>query len=64
MIVSGGYTLSYNILQNQIIITLPQTYQTLSDSFTVVSNRRNELSDSEQTFLLMIVRQLFEKKEE
>lgn len=64
MIVSGGYSLSHNILKNQIIITLPQTYQTLNNTFTTVSNRRNELSDSEQTFLLMMVRQLFEKKEE
>ena len=60
MTTSGGYTIVQYPTKNRIIITLPQTLGTLTNTVTEVSNRRNKLTDEEEATLLAAVRIMFE----
>ncbi len=62
MIVSDGYTLSYERKKNRIVILLPQTAETLMDTMTLPVKRQDR-SEEELLILLQITRHLFEVTE-
>ena len=63
MIVSDGYSLSYIPKRNQIVINLPQTMTTLSNTVTKISNRRISLTETEEAAILSVVRAIMEAGE-
>ena len=60
MITLDGYTVFQYAKTNRIIISLPQTETTVTNTIMPLSNRRLELTDTEQTCLLLFVKALFE----
>lgn len=60
MIISDGYTIRQERTKNRIVITLPQTWQTLQNTVTPISYRKTELTESEEALLLNVVRQMFD----
>lgn len=63
MIVSDGYSLSYERNKNRIVIYLPQTYETMTNTMTLPVKRQDR-SEEALSILLMITRQLFEANDE
>ena len=55
-----GYSIVYRKNKNQIIINLPQTWETLSNTVTPISNRNSDLSDAKQAVILSVVKKLME----
>lgn len=64
MIVSDGYVLIYERAKNRIVIQLPQTLETLTNTVSMVSNRRTYLTSSEESIILQTVKAIMERKEE
>lgn len=64
MIVSDGYALVYERAANRIVIYLPQTIETLSNTVSMVSNRRTYLTSSEESIILQTVKAIMERREE
>lgn len=61
MIVSdGGYSIEEYINTNRIIITLPQTQSTLTNTITPVVKRRTRLTNEELTAILVAVKAMYE----
>ena len=60
MTIIDGYTITQYTTKNKIIITLPQTLWTITNTVTQVSNRRNKLTDAEEAALLVAVKAMFE----
>lgn len=58
MITNSGYTLYQT--GNQIIICLPQTWDSLTNTVTPVSGRKKWLTDEEEAALLSIVKRMLE----
>ena len=56
MIVSDGYTLEYYKGRNQIVIGLPQTEETATNTVSMVTNRKVDLTDEDQMMILAIVK--------
>ena len=63
MIVSDGYTIEYYKNRNQIIIGLPQTMQTATNTISMVTNRKVDLTDEDQLIILSMVKYVMEAKE-
>lgn len=63
MIVSDGYSLSYERMKNRIVILLPQTAETLMDTMTLPVKRQDR-SEEELLILLQITRHIFEVDDE
>ena len=59
-----GYSLTYNKGANQIIICLPQTMRTINNTTAMVTNRRIELTQSEEALILNTVRFVFCERRE
>ena len=64
MLTSEGYCLTYYKSKNQIIICLPQTMETLTNTMTMVTNRRFELTMEEKALILNVVRFVFGERED
>ena len=64
MIVSDGYSLEYIPNRNRIVISLPQTMQTISNTVAMVSNRRTNLTVTEEAAILSVVKAIMEKVED
>lgn len=64
MITSDGYSIRQDIVKNRIVITLPQTWSTISNTVSPICNRKIELSEGDEVMLLSIIRHMFEKQEE
>ena len=60
MTVSDGYTLTQCPKQNMIVITLPQRWDSLTTTVAPISDRREMLTDLEETALLVAVKAMFE----
>ena len=60
MIVSDGYSLSYERNKNRIIISLPQTEETMMNT-TTLPVKRGDRSEEELIVLLNITRLLFDE---
>lgn len=63
MIISDGYSIEFFKNRNQIVITVPQTMETLTSTVAMVSNRRTYLTESEMTALLGVVKAIMERRE-
>ena len=61
MVTSDGYTLYQR--KNQIIIGLPQTWETLGDSAFPIVDRQPYLTTEQEMFLLAIVKEWNKKRE-
>ena len=62
MIVSDGYSLMYDENHNRIVIGLPQTWKTLTNTFDPVVDRRTDVSETDLIVLLNIAQQIFHKE--
>lgn len=60
MTTSGGYTIIQYPTRNAIVITLPQKWDTLTNTVVPISNRRIALTDAEEAALLVAVKAMFE----
>lgn len=63
MIISEGYILVYEPISNSIIITLPQTIETLTNTVSEIVDRRVDISSEEEATILNVVKAIMEKKE-
>ena len=63
MIISEGYMLVYEPISNSIIITLPQTIETLTNTVSEIVDRRVDISSEEEATILNVVKAIMEKKE-
>lgn len=65
MIVSqDGYMIEHYHGRNQIVITMPQTIQTLTNTPGIVRNRKVDLTDSDLVALLGLARYICERGSE
>lgn len=60
MTTSDGYSINQYPKRNAIVITLPQRWDTLTNTFVPVSSRRITLTDAEEAALLVAVKAMFE----
>lgn len=60
MTVLDGYSITQYVTRNQIVITLPQTWDTLANTVAPIADRRNVLTDLEEAALLTAVKAMFE----
>lgn len=63
MIINDGYTITQYAHQNKIVIILPQTIHTLTNTVTPTVQRRVELSDNELAAILVAVKAMYEVNE-
>lgn len=59
IIVSDGYSIVYYKNRNQIIISLPQTAETLTSTVAPTAKRKVDISNSEALLLLAITKHIF-----
>lgn len=64
IITSDGYAIEQYPKRNQIVINLPQTYGSMTNTFETISARKAELTANELTMIVNIVRLLTGAKEE
>ena len=60
MVIDGWYSIHQEVKQNQLVICLPQTQETLVSTAQPISHRRVEISEEEETIILGIVKRLYE----
>lgn len=62
MIVSqDGYAIEHYRNRNQIVITMPQTVQTITNTASIVRNRKVDFTEEDLTILLALTRYLCER---
>lgn len=61
MVVLDGYSIEHYRNRNQIVITMPQTVETLTNTASIVRNRKTDFSDSDLVLLLEMVRYICER---
>lgn len=61
MIENNGYILNYKPKENQIVIMLPQTISTLTNTVSPVADRRIDISHEEEAMILNLVKAIMEK---
>lgn len=59
MLISNGYTLVYYKSRNQIVIGLPQTWETLTNTLEPVVDRRIDVTEQELDILLRVTNLIF-----
>ena len=59
MLTSDGYSLTYYKNKNQIIIGLPQTYETAVNTYEQVVDRRTDVEEMDLLVLLNIAKLIF-----
>lgn len=62
MIISNGYTIEYFKSRNKIEIQLPQTWSTISNTVSMISNRKLDITDSELSIILAVVKIIMERE--
>ena len=63
MLMSDGYCLTYYKNKNQIVICLPQTYETATNTYEQVVDRRTDVEETDLCVLLNIAKLIFHKGE-
>ena len=63
MLTSDGYCLTYYKNKNQIVISLPQTYETATNTYEQVVDRRTDVGELDLLVLLEIAKLIFWKGE-
>jgi len=64
MIVSDGYSLIYDKGKNRIVIRLPQTMETLTNTMDAITDRKTDITADEQSCILNVVKAVMERKSE
>ena len=59
MLTSDGYSLTYYKNKNQIVINLPQTYETVTNTYAQVVDRRTDVEETDLIVLLNVVKLIF-----
>lgn len=62
MICSDGYCLTYFPQRNTIEIVMPQTMTTLTNTVSMVSNRKTVLTEGEEVAILSVVKAIVERR--
>ena len=62
MVYSDGYSLTYFPKRNTIEIVMPQTMTTLTNTATMVSNRKTVLTEAEEIAIISIVKAIVERR--
>ena len=60
MIISDRYVLSYYPKENQIVITLPQTMETITNTVSPICDRRTDIKESDLSCLLSMTKIIFD----
>ena len=60
MIVIDGYAIEQYPKRNEIVISLPQTIKTCTNTVGVIADRKDSLSNVEQTIILTIVKSIYQ----
>ena len=63
MLCSDGYALTYYKNYNQIVIGLPQTCETATNTYEQVVDRRTDVEETDLAVLLNITKLIFHKGE-
>lgn len=63
MLISNEYALTYYPKRNQIVITLPQTRDTLANTISPVIDRRTDVKEIDLMAVLQVVQVIFSKGE-
>ena len=61
MIISDGYSIEYYAQSNRIEIILPQTMRTLTNTVSMVTNRRTDITSDELSAILVVVKGMLER---
>ena len=61
MLTSDGYSLTYYKNKNKIVIRLPQTYETVTNTYEQVVERRTDVMETDLLVLIEIVKVIFHK---
>lgn len=61
MTYSDGYSLTYFPKRNTIEIVLPQTLTTITNTVSMVSNRKTVLTEAEEIAILSVVKAIMER---
>lgn len=61
MIVSKGYSVRYVPKDNQIIITLPQTFKTINNTIQMVTDRKMDITDDDLGLIMSLVKYICER---
>lgn len=62
MVCSDGYSLTYFPKRNTIEIILPQTLTTITDTVSMVSNRKTVMTEAEEIAILSVVKAIIERR--
>ena len=60
MILIDGYSILYEKKANRIVISLPQTMETVTNTTTLIINRKYEFTDSELCAILSVTKAIVE----
>lgn len=60
MIITDGYNVTQYPKENRIVIMLPQTASTMTNTVEPVSERKYKLTAQEEVIILTVVKHLFE----
>ena len=62
MVMVDGYYLNYYPERNQIVITMPQTMQTLTNTVSI-TNRRVSITREEEAVIVNVVKAIMERED-
>lgn len=60
MIITDGYSIEYIKNANTIVISLPQTMETVTNTITAIINRKHDFTDSELCAILSVTKAIAE----
>lgn len=61
MIVSDGYSAEYYPQSNQIVITMPQTFKTITNTVQMLTNRKMDITDDDLALIMSLVKYICER---
>ena len=64
IITNDGYAIEQYQKGNQIIISLPQTYESMTNTIGTISTRKSRLTANELTMVVNLVRLLMDGKDD
>lgn len=61
MIICEGYSVKYVPKDNQIIITLPQTFKTITNTVQMLTDRKMDITDDDLAQIMSLVKYICER---
>ena len=62
IVTNDGYSIWHEKRANRIIISLPQTMETVSNTMTMIVNQKSEFTDSELVAILSVAKAIVERR--